>query len=128
MLHGGDPGRPGIGGGDCRAALFTYMENDQPTILLVEDDRTTRRFLADNLTADGFELLEAGSVAGPGDRLAAHRFPICLLLDLGLPDGDGLAWCVEIRGESRAAGRIDPDLPVLVAVRTGTRARPPARL
>ena len=59
------------------------------TILLVEDDAPTRTFLADNLTADGYELLVA-DCARDGLRLLETKFPDVALVDLGLPDGSGL--------------------------------------
>ena len=40
------------------------MDPTPATILIVEDHLTTRRFLADNLAADGYEPLEADSRAG----------------------------------------------------------------
>ena len=40
------------------------MESAAATILLVEDHTPTRRFFADNLLADGYELIEAGSRRG----------------------------------------------------------------
>ena len=97
----------------ARRALFSCMENERATILLVEDHQTTRRFLADNLTADGYELLEAASLRA-AQRLLAREHPDLMLLDLGLPDGEGLELARQLRRECRVAGRIDPDLPVLV--------------
>ena len=46
------------------------MDQKPATILIVEDHPTTRRFLADNLAADGYEPLEADS-AREGRRLMA---------------------------------------------------------
>jgi DNA-binding response OmpR family regulator len=88
------------------------MGNDSGTILLVEDDRSTRCFLADNLTADGYELLEADSLARA--RRLLSRGADLVLLDLGLPDGDGLELISSLRNEPRAAGGLDPDVPLLV--------------
>ena len=51
------------------------------TILLVEDDAPTRTFLADNLTADGYELLVA-ECARDGLRLLETKFPDVALVDL----------------------------------------------
>jgi len=39
------------------------MTDDASTILVVEDDDATRTFLADNLLADGYDVLAAGSAA-----------------------------------------------------------------
>lgn len=83
------------------------------TILVVEDDVLTRTFLADNLTADGYDLIEAGT-ACEGARLLQSAFPDVAIVDLRLPDGDGLELLRLVREADRAAGRIDPDLPLLV--------------
>jgi DNA-binding response OmpR family regulator len=83
------------------------------TILLVEDHRATRTFLADNLAADGYEILESES-AGEARRLMETEFPDLAIVDLGLPDRDGLALLQQVREADRAAGRLDPELPLLV--------------
>src|SRR5205807_5933395 len=41
-------------------------------------------------------------------------FPDLAIVDLALPDGDGLDLLTEVRGSDRIAGRLDPDLPLLV--------------
>ena len=89
------------------------MEPTAATILLVEDDRATRTFLADNLSADGYDLLEADR-ADDAQRLMETRYPDLAIVDLGLPDGDGLELIRQIREADRIAGRLDPDLPLLV--------------
>jgi DNA-binding response OmpR family regulator len=93
--------------------LLTVVGSATATILLVEDHRTTRRFLADNLVADGYEILEAES-AEDAERMIASEFPDIAILDLGLPDRDGLELLREVRESDRVAGRFDPDLPILV--------------
>jgi DNA-binding response OmpR family regulator len=70
-------------------------------------------FLADNLAADGYEILEAESAAD-GERMIASEFPDLAILDLGLPDRDGLELLRAVRGADRVAGRFDPDLPIVV--------------
>jgi DNA-binding response OmpR family regulator len=89
------------------------MQPAAATILVVEDHRPTRTFLADNLSADGYELLEADSVADAA-RLMETAFPDLAIIDLGLPDGDGLDLLRQVRSADRISGRIDPDLPLLV--------------
>lgn len=83
------------------------------TILLVEDDAATRTFLADELTADGYELLVAPS-AREGLRLLESKFPDLAILDVGLPDGSGLDLVRHVRGADRLTGRVDPRTPLLV--------------
>ena len=80
------------------------MEPDPPTILIVEDHCATRRFLADNLAADGYEPIEAGTAA-EGLRLIAAGAPELAVIDLGLPDRDGLELLAEVRGSARRGGR-----------------------
>jgi len=60
-----------------------------PQILLVEDEVEVRRFLREGLLADGYRLLEA--VRGQDAiRITSEYLPEVILLDLGLPDMDGL--------------------------------------
>lgn len=89
------------------------MEPGLPKILLVEDHGPTRTFLADNLAADGYELLEAES-GHDAERLMANGCPDLAIIDLGLPDRDGLELLRQVRDADRVAGRLDPDLPLLV--------------
>ena len=89
------------------------MESIPATILIVEDHRATRMFLADNLAADGYEILEADS-AGEAQHLMETQFPDLAIVDLGLPDRDGLELLRLVRDADRVAARLDPDLPLLV--------------
>ncbi len=89
------------------------MEPDLPPILIVEDHSATRRFLADNLAADGYEPLEARSCA-EGRRIMATEAPELAIVDLGLPDHDGLDLLREIREAGQNGGTLDSDLPVLI--------------
>jgi DNA-binding response OmpR family regulator len=101
------------GGGFSSLAALTFMDDLSATILIVEDHAATRCFLADNLAADGFDLLEADSAAR-AQRLAEESCPDLAIIDLGLPDRDGLDVLSLIRDGEPVAGRVDPDLPVLV--------------
>jgi DNA-binding response OmpR family regulator len=89
------------------------MESDPPTVLIVEDHCATRRFLADNLAADGYEPIEAGS-ALEGLHVIAAGPPDVAVIDLGLPDRDGLDLLSEVRSSARRGGRLDSQLPVLI--------------
>jgi DNA-binding response OmpR family regulator len=90
------------------------MHNDDTaTILVVEDDDATRTFLADNLTADGFELLVADSVKD-GLRLLETKFPDLALIDVGLPDGSGLDLIRRVREADGLASRVDPRTPLML--------------
>jgi two-component system KDP operon response regulator KdpE len=72
------------------------MSGPPPTVLLVEDDAQIRRFLRAVVPAHGFELIEAAS-ADLGLAQAAMRTPEVVLLDLGLPDLDGLEFIRRLR-------------------------------
>ena len=83
------------------------------TILLVEDDDATRTFLADNLTADGFDMLVADCVRD-GRRLLEAKFPDLVVVDVVLPDAAGLDLVRDVRSADGIASRLDPHTPVLV--------------
>ena len=68
-------------------------------ILLVEDDETTRNWLARDLASRGYRVDEAADVAAALARWDAHR-PDAILLDLGLPDRDGIAVVRRVRREA----------------------------
>jgi len=57
-------------------------------VLLVDDEAAIVRFLRPALEANDFEIISAGTVAEAVKRVAADS-PDLVLLDLGLPDGDG---------------------------------------
>lgn len=89
------------------------MTDERSTILLVEDDTATRTFIADNLTADGYEMVVA-DCARDGLRLLESAYPDLAIVDLGLPDRDGLELLRHVREADGVAGRVDPRLPLLV--------------
>ena len=93
--------------------LFMVVQAQAATILIVEDHQITRTFLADNLSADGYEVIAAEDL-GEARHLVETAFPDLAIVDLGLPDGDGLDLLAHVRAADRIAGRLDPDLPLLV--------------
>src|SRR4051794_7875292 len=95
------------------------MTERSVTLLVVEDDHAIRTFLADNLTADGFDLLVA-DCARDGLRLIEHKAPDLVVVDVGLPDGSGLDVVARVRAADRRVSRADPDQRFLVlSGRTG---------
>jgi two-component system KDP operon response regulator KdpE len=70
-----------------------------PVILLIEDDSQIRRFLRASLVTQGYDLIEAGT-GREGLALAASRVPDVVLLDLGLPDMEGIEVIKQLRGWS----------------------------
>ena len=71
-----------------------------PLLLVIEDDPQMRRFLRTSLHAQGFQILEA-ETGERGLALATERSPQVILLDLGLPDMDGIKVAERLRGWSR---------------------------
>ncbi|MBF0146244.1 MAG: response regulator [Magnetococcales bacterium] len=69
-------------------------------ILVVEDERPMRRFLSTTLAAREFVVVEAENLREARIAATAHP-PEIILLDLGLPDGDGLDFTRELREWSR---------------------------
>lgn len=65
------------------------MSNDKARILVVEDEQPIRRFLRITLESQGYAVTEAPTAA-LGLQRAAEEPPDAVVLDLGLPDMDGL--------------------------------------
>jgi two-component system KDP operon response regulator KdpE len=75
------------------------MSHPGANLLLVEDDAETRRSIAAFLRARGHSVRETGSAADALLQFASAR-PDLLLLDLGLPDGDGTAIVRQVRRDA----------------------------
>lgn len=73
------------------------------TVLIVEDDDSLRVALADSLARLGYEIIEAGD-GNEAYALAAQELPDLILLDLGLPDVDGLSVAKKLREQPKTAG------------------------
>ncbi len=65
-------------------------------VLVVEDDRDLRALMQSALSVEGFEVQTAVSVS-EASALLRHRQPDVIVLDLGLPDGDGIELVREVR-------------------------------
>jgi two-component system, OmpR family, KDP operon response regulator KdpE len=65
-------------------------------VLVVEDDREIRSLMQSSLGVEGFEVLTAVSVS-EASALLRHSSPHVVLLDLGLPDGDGIELVRQVR-------------------------------
>ena len=70
-----------------------------PTVVVIEDEPQIRRFLRSALEAEGWQVHEADT-AKKGLIEAGTRKPDLLVLDLGLPDGDGLDVIRDVRSWS----------------------------
>ncbi len=74
-------------------------------VLIVEDDDSLRLALADSLAHLGYIILEAGT-GEEAYTLAARELPHLILLDLKLPDMDGLAVAKRLHEEPKTAGLV----------------------
>ncbi len=74
--------------------------NHQTTILIVEDDERIRNYIRTILSACSYAVLETGNARTALAMLASHN-PDLMLLDLGLPDGDGAEMIAKVREWSR---------------------------
>ena len=81
------------------------MKEHAPAVLVVEDEKQIRRFVRASLEEEGCRVFEAGTLAG-GLVEAGERKPDLIMLDLGLPDGNGVDFIRDLRGWS--------DVPILV--------------
>lgn len=76
------------------------------SILLVEDDISLAQSLVQGLREEGYDVRHVARVSAARARLASG-LPELILLDLGLPDGDGMNLLSEIQAQ-------DPELPVII--------------
>ncbi len=81
------------------------MSATAPKVLLIEDEKQIRRFVRAALEDDGCQVVEAETMA-QGLIEAGSRKPDLLVLDLGLPDGNGVDLIRDLRGWS--------DVPILI--------------
>lgn len=79
------------------------MTAEAQRVLLIEDDKPLRLTLSATLKAEGYAVTEAGSVTSARQSLAEHKTDL-IVLDLGLPDHDGMSLLRELRG----AGDLTP--------------------
>jgi DNA-binding response OmpR family regulator len=82
-----------------------------PKVLLVEDETTLRETLALNLSEEGYEVLTAGDGLS-GLRLAREATPDLVILDLMLPELDGLSLTRLLRRDS--------SVPIIMLTARGT--------
>jgi two-component system KDP operon response regulator KdpE len=68
----------------------------EPLVLIVEDDASLLRSLAVTLKAAGYAAVQAETLS-EARRAQSHFHPNLILLDLGMPDGDGLEFIAEVR-------------------------------
>ena len=81
------------------------MKQTKELIMIVEDDRQIQDFIAYSLMTAGFGVLTAGGVEEAMRKMRSKK-PDIMVLDLGLPDGDGLDLIRRVRKFS--------DIPIIV--------------
>jgi DNA-binding response OmpR family regulator len=81
---------------------------DTTKILVVDDNPTIRKGLGVRLRANGYEVLFAGDAIAATAALVTER-PDLVILDLGLPCGDGFVVMERLRNNDRLA-----NIPVIV--------------
>lgn len=100
-----------------RQAIAREEAQRQPTILIVDDDREFARAAAELLTDGGFRVLGTALTAGEARQKAARLRPDAILLDVRLPDGNGIALARELCG--------GPDAPKVLLTSSDPNAVPP---
>ena len=81
------------------------MNAPSPAVLIIEDEKLIRRFVRASLEEEGCRVYEAGSCADGLLEAGANK-PDLIVLDLGLPDGNGVDFIRDLRAWS--------DVPILV--------------
>ena len=81
------------------------MNAPSPAVLIVEDEKLIRRFVRASLEEEGCRVFEAGTCADGLLEAGANK-PDLIVLDLGLPDGNGVDFIRDLRAWS--------DVPILV--------------
>jgi PAS domain S-box-containing protein len=99
---------------------LTRSSSPGHTILSVDDNGINRYLRARTLRAAGFQVIEAENGAGALQK-AAERQPSLVLLDVRLPDIDGIEVCSRLKSDPKTAaipvihisalGRIEEDMP-----------------
>ncbi|MBL8392748.1 MAG: response regulator, partial [Candidatus Accumulibacter sp.] len=89
------------------------MSDPLPVVLVIEDEPNIRRFVRMSLEAEGCQVYETDSMQR-GLIAAGTRRPDMVVLDLGLPDGDGVDFIRDLRAWS--------DIPIIVLSARTTEA------
>lgn len=69
------------------------------TILIIEDDYDIRSANCSALELEGYQVMEADTLS-KGRQIVEEAKPDLIILDILLPDGNGLQYCEELRGKS----------------------------
>lgn len=100
--------------------LLSDGETAVPMVLAVEDEPLNRRLIHAILEPAGYRVVDAGSLEAARMVLAAER-PDVILLDLRLPDGDGLGLVRQLKADPERYG-----IPVIAATASALSPIPEA--
>ena len=81
----------------------SFRKSGPPLILIVDDDPIMTRALSSLLQGTGFETACVHDIAGAEDVLRSREVSV-ILLDVFLPDGNGLDFCARVTGNPAGAG------------------------
>ncbi len=84
---------------------MTSIAKAAPRVFVVDDDADIRDLMMRQLSGEGYALTAIADLDGLGRALGVGR-PDLILLDLNLPDGDGLRFCQEVRTRGHAGAII----------------------
>jgi DNA-binding response OmpR family regulator len=91
---------------DTRTEHITELQavviTDRSTVLVIEDDELQVELLREGLSRNGYHVVSS-STAGTGLRMALSERPDVIVLDLGLPDGDGIKLCSRLADQPETA-------------------------
>ncbi|HEY7061991.1 MAG TPA: response regulator [Chloroflexota bacterium] len=90
------------------------MQAKPPVVLIVDDEASTRELVRELLEPEGYAVVEAGDGLAGAARIDQGSID-CVLLDVMLPDIDGLELCRQIR-----ASETDEHLPIIMLTALGS--------
>lgn len=82
------------------------MENQDKTILIVDDDRDIIKVLSANLKLEGYNIITAEDGLS-AYNISVENMPDLIILDLGLPDIDGIQVCKKLR-------KVEINIPIIM--------------
>lgn len=88
------------------------LNSRQACLIVVDDDPDIRDLIVGQLRQEHYDVVPAGSVAELDTALATHSADL-IVLDLNLPDGDGLTLCRELRAKGN-------DVPIIMVSARGS--------
>ena len=84
------------------------MASDKKRVLAVDDDASVCEFYDQALRLSGYDVECAPSAARAREAIAKHR-PDIILMDIMMPEQDGISFTRELRGDSKTS-----DIPIIV--------------